>query len=83
MTTEEVVDLTTVLDMVRHWTPRRRFELINALMRTIEPPPTDAELVERRAALARLDGMLAHVAPKPSDDDVKRILEEERMKKYG
>ncbi len=38
---------------------------------------------ERRAALQGLWGSLAHVEPKPTDEDVKRILEEERMKKYG
>ena len=89
----------TLLELVRsrsfdaeNWRHRRlleiedlpadeQFGLAHEILRDLgqkEPTPE-----QRREAFKRLEGILATDAPPPTDEEVERILEEERMRKYG
>ena len=70
----------TVLKQVRSWPVEDRLALTQELLREIHasplaPPP--------RNTLSRALGILRGNGPIPSDEDVKRIIEEERLAKYG
>jgi len=70
-----------ILEVVRSWPADEQFGLAHEILRDLgqkEPTPE-----QRREAFKRLEGILATDAPPPTDEEVERILEEERMRKYG
>jgi hypothetical protein len=82
MTTAETNELTDLVDRVKTWSPALRITLARRILETIEhsfavdEPP-------RRIPLEQVFGMLKTDAPPPTDEECARIVEEERMRKYG
>lgn len=75
-------DRETILRVVRQWPINEQIALADAILadaraateRVLRPPAVPS---------AALRGILSNDQPAPSDDEVARILDEERMKKYG
>lgn len=82
MTTDNALDYQSVMQAVSQWSARDRFRLVQAVLATLEPPAR-LEPSERQSTYERALGLLATDGPPPSDEDVKRIVEEELLKKYG
>ena len=82
MTAESPPTYAQVLRAIGSWPRKQRLALMRHLFETIDDDWEEKER-RRREALHRLEGMLATDAPPPTDEEVERILEEERMKKYG
>ena len=70
-----------VWDRVRTWDPEMRIDLARRILETVGPsqiqPPPQTMSLDEVIGLAKTD------APPPTDEDCKKILEEERLKKYG
>jgi hypothetical protein len=90
MSTAESNELSNVLDRVKSWSPPLRIALARRILETLDtsdvgrtehhPPivkPTRGVPVER------VLGMLKTDREPPSDEECRRIVEEERWKKYG
>jgi hypothetical protein len=74
-------EMTAILQRVRAWpvVQQRQFaEQVLASARAELPPPGVRRVPAEQAA-----GILATTEPPPSDDEVRRIIGEERMRKYG
>jgi hypothetical protein len=69
-----------VLDAVRSWPADDQFDLAFEILRTLEPDSPSPD--RRREALRELRG-IAKTANPPTDEDVRRWLDEHRMAKYG
>ena len=69
-----------ILDQVRSWPRESRLSLAREVMATVEE--ADAPNPERKT-LKDLIGILKVDGPPPTDEDCKRILDEERMARYG
>ena len=71
--------LTEEWERVRHWPDEQRRELVTRLLRSLGTSPTDAKPI---VSPSQLIGAWAVPAP-PSDADVDRILDEERLQRCG
>ena len=71
----------SILEIVRQWTPAQRFHLVQEVLKTLEPK--GEPVPKKRQALRELYGLLATDQPPPSDEDVRRWLDERRWEKYG
>lgn len=69
-----------ILDEVRTWEPERRLALARQIL---EMSPATVSKPPRRIPLDQVFGMLKTDRPAPSDEECRRIIEEERLKKYG
>lgn len=70
-----------VWNRVRTWAPEMRIDLARRILETvvpsrIQPPPQTMSLDE-------VIGIVKTDAPPPTNEDYKKILEEECLKKYG
>ncbi len=70
-----------VWNRVRTWDPEMRIDLARRILETLAssqilPPPQTMSL-DKVIGIAKTD------AVPPTDEECKKILEEERMKKYG
>ncbi len=76
-------NLTTIWREVSSWPPEQRLALATLLQQSLqrEEGPM-AVSKERQQALLQLIGIWKTRQP-PNDEQVERILEQERMKKYG
>jgi hypothetical protein len=70
-----------VLAAVATWPEEQRQALVRDVLDTLAVEPD--KLLRRRAALQRLNGILAGITPTPTDEDVQRWLDERRQEKYG
>ena len=75
--TESPGEMAEVLDRVRMWTPRQRLALARRILESLETPPP------RRMPLDDVFGLLRTDRPAPTDEECRRIVEEERLRKYG
>ena len=70
-----------VLQRVKTWKPAMRIDLARRILGTIVSPrpplPPQTMTLEEIQAIMKTD------KPPPTDEECKKILEEERMKKYG
>ena len=70
-----------VLQRVRTWEPEMRIDLARRILETLVPrqipPPPRTMSPEEVFGILKTDG------PPPTDEECKKIIEEERMKKYG
>ncbi len=70
-----------VLQRVKTWKPEMRIDLARRILETVVPeqipPPPQTMTLEEIQAIMKTD------KPPPTDEECKKILEEERMKKYG
>lgn len=80
MTTERLPSYEQVLATVTSWPAEKRFDLVHAILRTLDPDSATPQ--ERGEAFQQLRGALKVENP-PSDEDVRRWLDEHRMAKYG
>ena len=71
-------DLQQVWDRVRSWPQPLRVSLTSRILQSLE-----AEQERPKKSLRDLVGILATDQSPPTDEEVERILEEERMRKYG
>lgn len=80
--TAPTFDRETILRVVRNWPISEQVALADAILAdarasaqpVLQPPAVPS---------AALRGILSNGQPAPSDEEVARILDEERMKKYG
>ena len=70
----------SILDEVRTWDPERRRALARQILATAEPPRVATP--PRRLQPESLLGFLRTEAPVPTDEECRRIVEEERLKKH-
>ena len=77
-----LLDREEILRIVRQWTIDEQIALADAILADAR---TSSRPVFRPPAVpsSALRGILSNGQPAPSDEDVERILDEERMKKYG
>ena len=70
-----------VLNRVRTWEPEMRIDLARRILETVVPeqilPPPQTMTLEEIQAIIKTDKR------PPTDEECKKILEEERLKKYG
>ena len=70
-----------VLQRVRTWQPDIRIDLARRILETVVPsrplPPPQTMTLEEIQAIMKTD------EPPPTDEECKKIIEEERLKKYG
>ena len=71
--------LTEEWERVRHWPDEQRRELLTRLLRSLGTPSTNAI---SNASPSQLIGAWAVPSP-PSDADVDRIIDEERLQRCG
>ena len=70
-----------VLDRVRTWDTEMRIDLARRILETVVPtrPLKPAQTM----SLDEVIGILKTDNPPPSNEECKKIVEEERLKKYG
>ena len=70
-----------VLDRVQNWEPEMRIDLARRILETVVPalPPKPPQTM----SLDEVIGILKTDSPPPTDEECKKIIEEERLKKYG
>lgn len=76
-----VDEMTEVMERVREWSPEHRLVLAQSILHSLrgDLAPTDRP----RKSLRSLVGLLEVEGPPPTDDECDKILEEERLRKYG
>ena len=81
MTVTQSRELAEVVDRVKGWPLEMRISLARRILETAEAPA----IVEppRTLPLDQVIGLLKTDAPPPTDEECARIIEEERMRKYG
>jgi len=80
--TTPTLDRETILQVIHHWPISEQIALADAILaeaRSAAPTQYRPSTIPSAA----LRGILANGGPAPSDEDVARILDEERMNKYG
>ncbi len=80
MTTVETSELLDVWGRVSRWPEPMKLSLASRILHSLQQrtdEPAD------RKSLRDLIGLWDRGQPPPTDEEVARILEEERMKKYG
>ena len=80
MTTVETSELLDVWGRVSRWPEAMKLSLASRILHSLQQrtdEPAD------RKSLRDLIGLWDRGQPPPTDEEVARILEEERMKKYG
>ena len=80
----ESVNLKEIIEVwnrVRTWDPEMRIDLARRILETVVPsriqPPPQTMSLDEVIGIAKTD------ASPPTDEDCKKILEEEGLKKYG
>lgn len=79
----------SILDEVTTWPASARLSLVSKIVESLQmdqlkeaaAPMNNSSDVA--SSIEHLIGLCAGVHPKPSDEDVKRIIEEERLRKFG
>ena len=76
-------DFTKIWRELSSWSPEQRLALATRLLQSLDQEERPVAVSrEQREALQALIGIWKTKQP-PNDEQVTRILEEERMKKYG
>lgn len=90
MSAVESGELTDVLDRVKTWPAPQRLTLARRILETLETPDAGAvgtgrppEGATRGWPADKVIGLLRTDREPPDDAECRRILEEERWKKYG
>jgi hypothetical protein len=81
MSVMEPGKLEGILNQLKDWPSLERLRLARRILETIETDTVSAP--PRRGSLKDLLGILKTDAPPPTDEECRRIIEEERMRKYG
>jgi hypothetical protein len=80
--TTPTLDREAILQVVRQWPISEQVALADAILADARAS-TQPVLRPPAVPSVALRGILSNGQPAPSDEDVARILDEERMKKYG
>jgi hypothetical protein len=90
MSTAEANEITDILSRIRTWSPPQRISLARRILETLETStaaePADhptGEQPTRGWPVERVAGLLKTDREPPDDAECRRIVEEERWKKYG
>ncbi len=81
MSTADSRDIAEVLQRVRAWTPSMRIVLARKVLETLESPSISEP--PRNMLLDDVVGLLRTDVTPPDDDECDRIVEQERLGKYG
>jgi hypothetical protein len=81
MTAAQAQQVAELVARVRHWPSEMKRNLAQQVLETL--PSVEIREPPRRGEVMDLFGILKTAAPPPSDEECERILEEERLKKYG
>jgi hypothetical protein len=81
MTATQSQELADVVNLVKDWPLDIRISLARRILETAERPA----IIEtpRTLSLDQVIGILKTDDPPPTDEECERIIEEERMRKYG
>lgn len=71
----------SIFEIVREWTPAQRFHLVQDILKTLAP--REEPMRAKRQTLQKALGLLATDQPPPTDEEVRRWLDERRREKYG
>lgn len=83
MSVDSMRDVTNIWREVRNWPPGQRVALATRILQSLQQEEASVSVSqERREALNQLIGVWK-TDPPPTDDQVERIIDEERMQKYG
>jgi len=77
----EMSNYETVLQTVRNWPTSWRFALLQEVLESLSPPAEARR--HKRDTLPRALGLLSTDRPAPSDAEIRLLLEEHRLEKYG
>lgn len=69
-----------IVHRVREWDADVRIELARRILETVAPPRPPRP--PKTIPLEEIFGMLKTDGPPPTDEECKKIIEEERLKKY-
>lgn len=87
MTPPSETSVAEVWERVRAWPAAQRIALASRILQSLEQeqarPAATVEAVKPRKTLADLWGAWATDQPPPTDEDVKRMIDEAIMEKYG
>lgn len=80
MSNATAAELNEIVERIRRWEPESRVLLVRRVLETLESssdisPP-------RRLPLEQVYGLLKSDGPSPTDEEVRGILEEERVRKH-
>jgi hypothetical protein len=78
MSTDQFNELLNVWGRIKDWPEDMRVSLASRILSSLQNEPTSP-----RKTLADLVGVLSSDKSPPTDQDVSRIVEEERIKKFG
>lgn len=81
MNVTESSEIFEVLSRVRTWVPELRIVLAREILETLEP--SEVSEPSRRMSLDQVFGLLRTDSPPPDDEQCAKIVEEERLRKYG
>jgi hypothetical protein len=77
-----MTDYDHILEIVRQWPPDQRLlllrDVIQTLSKTREPLRSPRETLSRALGLVVTQGKIV-----PDDEEIKRLIDEHRMEKYG
>ena len=76
----EIDRVVEVLDRVRTWPPEERRDLAQRILETL---PAESPRPSGKAGLRGLLGLARTGGPPPSDEECRRMLEDELLEKYG
>jgi hypothetical protein len=83
-------EVSEVLDRVRHWSPPSRIALARRILESLDPSVKDNAAPEassteamRGVPVELVIGLLKTDRKPPDDEECRRIVEEERWRKYG
>jgi hypothetical protein len=77
----DTADYNTILQIVRDWPPRQRFNLVQEVLKTLTPEETSKR--PQRRTLDQALGLLATDRPAPTDAEIAQWLDERRVERYG
>ena len=83
MTTSEVLQVADIIERVKTWPATTRLTLARRILETIDVSSVqEAERRQRGPTAAEVAAMFKMDKPAPSDEECRRILEEELSEKY-
>ena len=84
MSTTDTSEYQAVRETVARWTPAQRFALIHEMLNMLAGDSRASETPgRRRRTLTQAIGLGRGEGPPPTDEEVRRWLEERRLEKYG
>lgn len=76
-----MTDYEQILEIVRQWPPDQRLSLLRDVIKTLSG--RQGPLRSPRDTLSKALGLISSERRLPTDEEVKRLLDEHRMEKYG